>query len=205
MSNISTEFLSDNLSSISSGTCCTCEDAEETQFYAKMKKIKKPLFFKEDTPVSSAPVATGVANIIPLTKYEYYGVTFNPCPGWKCNLFDKNVKNSNVKQKYTDHSFVIQEKIIKKIVDNFLKNNPSFSMHANVYEICPKAQQIHLHALFSCPVSPVEHKYEMITYFSKYCPKGNRDWRTIHVDELLTRRDKERWIEYLQKTLTAHL
>lgn len=125
-----------------------------------------------------------------------FAVTVNICPNYKCNYFDREVVNSNVKKKYKDHSYSIQQKIMTKMHEALLKRNPSVTCNAFYFEICPKALQIHLHAQYDCPD---DFKYQIVSHYTKYEPNGNGSWRTIQIDALENARDVRQWISYIQK------
>jgi len=125
-----------------------------------------------------------------------FAVTVNICPNFKCNYFDRQVVNSNVKKKYKDHSYKIQQQIMQKMQEALLKRNPSITCKAYYYEICPKILQVHLHALYECPD---EFKYQLSSHYTKYEPNGNATWRTIQIDELESAKDVKVWCQYIQK------
>jgi len=91
-----------------------------------------------------------------------------------------------------------QRKQLSRIESHFRAVTPSVKLIRIEYEICPTMQNIHFHALYSCPVEFIS---TIQNYYKKY--DGNdvntvKPWRHLDVQECY---DMSGWIKYISKTI----
>lgn len=115
-----------------------------------------------------------------------WAVTINPSPNKLMN-----------RKRYQLYSNAEQERILSRIIERLMRDNPSIVCIEKHYERCPSNGQIHLHALFE--FSCFWHS-TFETYINRVIQwkedKSNPPWRHLDIQHV---HDKEQWLLYIRK------
>lgn len=127
----------------------------------------------------------------PETYFKKYAITINVQP--------TRFMNKRQWAKYTHD----QQKLILSRIENALRrNNPSIKMQKLMFEVCPKLNQIHFHALYEMPEL---FRTELEAYYARTCGTiANKNtktdsksvWRHLDIQEIY---DEQGWIKYISK------
>jgi len=142
-----------------------------------MKRLTKPLFEK---PMRKRVSVNDVNTPI------LYAVTVNPQPTCKLN-----------RKRYNAYSGDQQVAILSRIEAALRRKNPDITLVELRYEICPKLQQWHFHALYE--MAPI-YLASIWNYYKRIMDSTDANtktiWRYLDIQPVW---NKEGWEQYIRK------
>lgn len=161
------------------------EKINDVQTNEVIKSLKRSLFKRSKSSTARAQAGTEdnvIVKQLPASRIQL-AVTVNPDPYTLMN-----------KRMYRLYSHDKQRAMLTRIENAARRDLGDVNLVKLVFEICPKLQQVHLHAWYDLPdlmVTPLE------LYFTKRVSrKTGPSWRAFLSKEIY---DEKGWLDYMTK------